>query len=67
MKIIFDSNVWQIVVIPGDFIDESSLAEFKKIIFFTFITTLKLNLYNLQIKADTKQLSEFINNFISLI
>lgn len=31
MKIIFDSNVWQIVVIPNDFIDEPFLAEFKKI------------------------------------
>lgn len=31
MKIIFDSNVWQIVVIPDDYQDESSLNDFKKI------------------------------------
>jgi hypothetical protein len=31
MKIIFDSNVWQIVSIPDDFPDEVSLADFKKI------------------------------------
>lgn len=31
MKIIFDSNVWQIVAIPNDFLDEPFLAEFKKI------------------------------------
>lgn len=33
MKIIFDSNVWQIIVLPDDpqFIDEPLLADFKKI------------------------------------
>ncbi len=31
MKIIFDSNLWQIVTIPNDFPDEPSLADFKKI------------------------------------
>lgn len=31
MKIIFDSNVWQIVTIPNDFPNEPFLVEFKKI------------------------------------
>jgi len=31
MKIIFDSNVWQIVTIPDDFPTETSLPDFKKI------------------------------------
>lgn len=31
MKIIFDSNVWQIATIPDDFPNESSLTDFKKI------------------------------------
>ncbi len=31
MKIIFDSNVWQIVTIPDDYPDETSLSDFKKI------------------------------------
>lgn len=31
MKIIFDSNVWQLVTIPDDYPDENSLSDFKKI------------------------------------
>lgn len=31
MKIIFDSNVWQIVTIPNAFSDEASLKDFRKI------------------------------------
>jgi len=31
MKIIFDSNVWQIVTIPDDYPNEISLSDFKKI------------------------------------
>ena len=31
MKIIFDSNVWQIVTIPDDYPDEPSLSDFRKI------------------------------------
>lgn len=31
MKIMFDSNVWQIVAIPNDFTDEPFLADFRKI------------------------------------
>ena len=31
MKIIFDSNVWQIVTIPDDYPDEPHLADFEKI------------------------------------
>jgi len=31
MKVIFDSNVWQIVTIPDDYPDEQFLDEFKKI------------------------------------
>lgn len=31
MKIIFDSNVWQIVTIPNDFTDDISITDFQKI------------------------------------
>ena len=31
MKIIFDSNVWQIVTVPDDYPDELSLDDFRKI------------------------------------
>src|SRR5438128_1870274 len=31
MKIIFDSNVWQIVTLPDDFPNEQFLADFRKI------------------------------------
>jgi hypothetical protein len=31
MKVVFDSNVWQIVVIPEEFLDEPFIEDFKKI------------------------------------
>jgi predicted nucleic acid-binding protein len=31
MKVIFDSNVWQIITLPDDFPSETSLTDFRKI------------------------------------